>query len=603
MIAKGTAHNDGVKLARYMITGKTGERAELWQLRGFAADNIVDAFRDVHVMAEGTRAEQPFFHVQVRNPNGEELTRAQWERIANRIESKLGLTGQPRAIAFHTGEADGHEHMHIAWSRIDQDTMTARPQPYFKLRLKEVSRELEIKLNLTRVRNEVEGPIKYAPTRAEEEQARRLGVDIRKTRLAIRDSYDRSDCGRSFEAALAHEGLMLVKGDDRDFLVVDHAGGMHLLGKRILGVSASKIRERLSDIDREHLPTLEQARAHIAGHVRDRQQQKPEPMWDRDRYHAGWEDAVRKAAIEKEKMERRFVEPKPERTKGQGRREKSWPITPPRPEPIQTSPAYHFEDAARDITRNRQPQPEPKKLTGMSLQLAELQHHCDNDRAFAAALDQKGIVFARVTREEADRSAREAAFAKEIGRHAPRYREGEIVAVKESWIEYRRNDEIMKPGSRVHKLDQSSAQDFLKALRNSPKLQGLDATRQASDERARQRTAEWQAIRLENATRKRQPARIRGGNAPAAIAKSPLRAMNILGRPLELIGNAFESLFAPKLTPEQIREGKIAAQERKADARDQIELSNAIGQRAQERQQDKEREAARERQREADRER
>ena len=68
MIAKGTAHNNGVKLARYMITGKEGERAELWQMRGFAADNIVDAFRDVHVMAEGTRAEQPFFHVQVRNP-------------------------------------------------------------------------------------------------------------------------------------------------------------------------------------------------------------------------------------------------------------------------------------------------------------------------------------------------------------------------------------------------------------------------------------------------------------------------------------------------------------------------------------------------------
>ena len=31
MIAKGTTHNNGAKLARYMTTGKEGERAELWQ--------------------------------------------------------------------------------------------------------------------------------------------------------------------------------------------------------------------------------------------------------------------------------------------------------------------------------------------------------------------------------------------------------------------------------------------------------------------------------------------------------------------------------------------------------------------------------------------
>lgn len=350
MIAKGTQHNDGVKLARYMITGKKGERAELWQLRGFVADNIVDAFRDVHIMAEGTRAEQPFFHVQVRNPDGEELTRAQWEKIARRIESKLGLTGQPRAIAFHTGEATGHEHMHIVWSRIDQDTMTARPLPYFKLRLKEVSRELEIRFNLTRVRNEVEGPIKYGPTRAEDEQARRLGIDIRKVRQTIRDCYDRSDCGRGFEAALAEQGLILAKGEKRDFLVIDGKGGMHALGKRVLGVTAREIREKLSDISREQLPTVEQVRSHIKGPEHQDQRGRPEPAWDRDRYHAEWNDAVTRAAIENEKTERRFVEPKPERIKKKGGREKIWPVEPPRPERISTSPDLHFEYAGNETT-------------------------------------------------------------------------------------------------------------------------------------------------------------------------------------------------------------------------------------------------------------
>jgi hypothetical protein len=301
MIAKGTAHNNGGKLARYMTTGKEGERAELWQLRGFEADNIKDAFRDVHVMAEGTRCKQPFLHVQVRNPEGETLSRDQWERVADRIESKLGLSGQPRAVAFHKDEKTGHEHMHLAWSRIDQDTLKAIPLPFFKYRLKAVSRELEIELDLTRVKNERDGPV-LAPKRDEYEQARRLGVDIHDVRKTIRDCYDRSDCGRSFEAALAHKGLLLSQGDRRDFVVIDPQGGMHALGKRILGVSARETREKLSDLVREHIPTVEQVRAHLQQQSARQEAPKP-PSKDnealKERMAAFGFDAAKSATFEK----------------------------------------------------------------------------------------------------------------------------------------------------------------------------------------------------------------------------------------------------------------------------------------------------------------
>jgi hypothetical protein len=42
-------------------------------------------------------------------------------------------------------------------------------------------------------------------------------------------------------------------------MVVDHAGGMHALGKRILGVSAAEIRARLSDLAKPSLPTVKEA--------------------------------------------------------------------------------------------------------------------------------------------------------------------------------------------------------------------------------------------------------------------------------------------------------------------------------------------------------
>ena len=265
MIAKGTAHNNGARLASYLITGKGNERAELFQLRGFASDDIREALRSVHVIADATRAEQPFFHVQVRTPDNEKLTNEQWERAADRIESKLGLKDQPRAVAFHTNEETGHTHMHVAWSRIDDETMTARPLPFYKLRLKEVCRELETEMGLTRVSSERRGPA-MAPSRAEFEQARRLGIDIHQVRATIRECWDRSDNGASFRSALAENDLLLCRGDRRSYIVIDRAGGVHALGKRILGHTAAKVHSRLSDV--ENLPTVEQARLQLGCPVR-----------------------------------------------------------------------------------------------------------------------------------------------------------------------------------------------------------------------------------------------------------------------------------------------------------------------------------------------
>ncbi len=267
MIAKATTHGDGAVLARYLITGKDRERAELWDLRGFAFPGIVDAFRSVHAIAAGTKCQAPFFHVCVRNREGEVLDREQWEYTANRIERILGLKDQPRAIAFHIAEDTGHLHMHVAWSRIDPENLIARPLPFYKQRLKRVSRELEGHFGLTPVRNERESSIQYAPTRAEDEQARRLGLNIHDTRETIRSCFVGSNSGRRFQAMLAQVGLTLARGDRRDFLVMDRAGGTHALGKRLLGVAAAKIRDCLADLSSSCLPTVQGVR----GLIRKRQ--------------------------------------------------------------------------------------------------------------------------------------------------------------------------------------------------------------------------------------------------------------------------------------------------------------------------------------------
>ncbi|HTT83352.1 MAG TPA: relaxase/mobilization nuclease domain-containing protein, partial [Rhizomicrobium sp.] len=400
MISKGNTHKNGVKLANYMNTGKDGERAELWQLRGFEATNIVDAFRDVQIMAGATKCEQPFFHVQVRNREGETLNRHQWEYAADRIERMLGLTDQPRAIVFHVDEKTGHEHMHIAWSRIDQETLKARPLPFFKERLKKISRELEFEFGLEAVTNRRPDKIKYAPTRAEDEQARRLGLDPHQLRNTIRSCYERSDCGASLQAALEHEGMILAKGDRRDFVVIDREGGMHALGKRILDDSVTKIRARLSDLSRDNLPSVEQARILVLekGLQEEKKQarrEKPEPAWDRDRADRQWQDAVVNAAIDKEKIEQKFVETEQrQRRAGSRKKEKVWPISPPAQEAVRTSPRYHFEDAARESTKQKTA---PSQVRGPIAEIHAAWTRADTARAFVSALEERNFAVAVVT--------------------------------------------------------------------------------------------------------------------------------------------------------------------------------------------------------------
>ncbi len=272
MIAKGNPHNDGPYLARYLAADSKGvERAELAELRGFASDNIFDAFSLGQLLADGTRCENPFFHVQVRTPKGEELTREQWDKVAVRIERRLGFDGQPRAMVFH--QKEGHQHMHLVWSRIDTEDMRAIDPGLYKRKLKEVCRALEKEMGLRQVRNNRDPQELTQPAaRPEYEQSRRLKTDVKAIREGIRDCWDHSDDGKSFAAALDDQGFILARGDQRSFVIVDEMGGYHALSKRITGATAKETRDRLADLDPAKLPGVAEAKAM----QRERRQRKEE---------------------------------------------------------------------------------------------------------------------------------------------------------------------------------------------------------------------------------------------------------------------------------------------------------------------------------------
>ena len=90
---------------------------------------------------------------------------------------------------------------------------------------------------------------------------------------AFRESED----AEAFKAALEKKGYILAQGDRRDFVVVDRAGGDPLsLARRIDGMKAAELREFMDEIDRETLPTAEEARQTALERERQRRDSRDE---------------------------------------------------------------------------------------------------------------------------------------------------------------------------------------------------------------------------------------------------------------------------------------------------------------------------------------
>jgi len=208
-----------------------------------------------------TDCKKAFFHGHIRLAPGERLLDAQWMEAVERKEKTLGFAGCPRMVSFHIDQATGEKHLHVAWFRLDFEKERALDPGLYKNKLKHLSRECEKDFGLQIVSNDRQpNDLARAADRNEFEEARRLDTDLKAIRSAILDSFQKSDNGRSFAAAIKAQGFVIAQGDRRDCLVVvDQEGGHHALNKKLTGMTAAEIRQRLADLDRSQLPTVEQA--------------------------------------------------------------------------------------------------------------------------------------------------------------------------------------------------------------------------------------------------------------------------------------------------------------------------------------------------------
>lgn len=264
MIIKGNPAGSVKFWAKHLLRDDTNSRAEVVDISGLLSEDLPSALREMKTIADQSRCRGNFMYQANINPrDNEHLTPAQWREAVDLLEKNLGLEGHQRVVIEH--EKEGRVHRHVVWNRVDVDTLRVADMGGNYYTHERTAREIEQRFGLEPTRSlhgehREEGRPERTPELWEQRAADRSRIDPKELKAELTELWRATDSGKAFKSALEERGYILAKGDRRDFCVVDHAGDAHSLARRIDGVRAKDVRERMGDIDRDGLPTVTEAR-------------------------------------------------------------------------------------------------------------------------------------------------------------------------------------------------------------------------------------------------------------------------------------------------------------------------------------------------------
>jgi hypothetical protein len=280
MIPFASQRNDGQELAAHLLNEFDNENIEVYEVRGAVARDLPGALAEWRAQRDVfTRCKQELCCLSINPDEWQgQLTRAQYLDYIERAETKLGLSGQPRAIVFHHKEdrfGRMREHCHVVWSRVDVENRRAIPLSFFKVKLMTVTREFARDHGLTlpegyRRHEEKEWRKNRQLSRYDSIKQKQTGITHEERMAAVTDAWKRSDSGRAFVNALEELGYVLARGDNGTRTVVVDIYGYPTALQRLIDipeVRTKHIREFLGpDYAPETLPSVDEAKALAAQH-------------------------------------------------------------------------------------------------------------------------------------------------------------------------------------------------------------------------------------------------------------------------------------------------------------------------------------------------
>ena len=270
MICKGGSRRAGSAFfAKHLMNAEDNERVEVKEMRGFVSETVPDAFQEIDIIAAGTRVQNPFYHCSLSPRESEHLTPEQWNIAVDTLERNLGLEGHARFQVEH--EKEGRVHRHIVWNRLDENLKLTSDSFTYQAHDK-TRRELEQLFDHEPTPDTPQPSQRKSREFADWENFRgsQTGITPQEVKEEITALYHASDSGAAFQSALEHSGYTLCRGDKRNTLcVIDSAGSSHALVRRIAGINTAELRQFMSDIDPQALPSVKEATEFVKAQPED----------------------------------------------------------------------------------------------------------------------------------------------------------------------------------------------------------------------------------------------------------------------------------------------------------------------------------------------
>lgn len=260
MIISGGSRSGAGQMAAYALAQGGNEVSEIVEVnhrRGGDAASVKAAFKEMEAVAKGTRCEKFLYHAQINPEKEERLTPKQWGQAVELLEKDLKLAGHSRVVWRDVKE--GREHYHVAWSRIDPESMKAVNMGHDYRAHERAAAKMEKDFGLAVVERrpnlEKAQRQERAPKDWEYQQSARNGLDPRTMRGVVTQLKEQALNKEQFIASLSGMGFTLARGDKAPFFLVDETGGTHNL-RQCLGMKQGELALYMDGVDRAALPTI-----------------------------------------------------------------------------------------------------------------------------------------------------------------------------------------------------------------------------------------------------------------------------------------------------------------------------------------------------------
>jgi hypothetical protein len=266
MLLKASERANGQALATHLLNAHDNDHVEVHELRGFISDTLHGAFQEIEAHSKGTRCKNYLFSLSLNPPEKESVGIEAFEDAINRIEKKLGLDDQARALVFH--EKQGRRHAHCVWSRIDVQEMKAVQLSHFKMKLQDIAKELYLEHGWEMPKgfeNKTErNPFNY--TLAEWHQAQRVKEDPQALKALFKDSWEQSKNVEALIETLKAKGYTVAQGDKLGAVALDYQGEVYSLS-RWTGVKSKELKAKFGE---QPLVSVAEAKEQVANTMTDR---------------------------------------------------------------------------------------------------------------------------------------------------------------------------------------------------------------------------------------------------------------------------------------------------------------------------------------------